>query len=1022
MKSQVRGTLASLVVLAALGLLAVAASSAYGWGAATWEAGTCEGTELSVKNCEYVSPPSEFFTQAAGHPPWGLTGFEVTHSGSGETRVPDGTLKRIRVDVPPGLAADPQTLAACSRAEFKAHACNLLTTKAGFVELEAVVELPVLGNKLLKLKGNVFNLDQEPGLPLLFGIEVEGVEPLVEATQLYLEGHVSYAAEETLKARGVPSGDFHEWFEINNIPPKVKVEVLHVLPLTEANLKTLKSKLFFNGRAGKGNFLTLPSECGPPEKSTSYLELESEDHKLASVATVPPVGVHGCENVPFTPTTQVRPQDSGSDQPDGAVTEVLVPQNEASNEFNTADIAAGHALFPEGLTLNPSAAHGLEACVPAEVHFESPVPAECPGGSKLGTVNIETDLPKGSLSGSVYLAAPNGIPITGPPYAIYIVAESVYDVKVKVEATVTPDPSTGRLKVDVVNSPSHPFNLPQLPFASATLTLNAGPHAPLANPLSCGPAKTESDFIAYSGEGILKEFKPSFPFTTTGCPASTPFALSQSTADSSNKAGAYTHYRFNLGRADGQQYLSRVSTVLPAGLVGAIPSVTLCGEPQAASGSCPAASQIGTATVTAGAGDPYPFSGPVYLTGPYAGAPYGLSIPIEAAAGPFDLGRLTTRATISVDPHSARVIATSTLPTIFKGVPLRLRNISVAVNRENFLFNPTNCGALSTNTTLTSTFNALQGLSSPFAVTSCNTLPFKPSFAAATSASTNPTTLKANGASLRVNLLQGAHEANIHSVVAELPKSLPSRLTTLQKACPEATYAANPFSCPVGSKVGTATVATPVLPDKLKGPAYLVSHGGAAFPDLDLLLEGNGVRVILEGNTNIKNGITTSTFASIPDVPVSSFLLELPTGPNSALTAVGALCTQTLTMPTTVTAQSGAVLKLKTPIAVSGCRTRLKILSKRIAHNRLILRVQTFAAGRVSVKSRYLRTTFRKLAKPGKFTIKVPLSRKGVSAERTHRLKFKARVGFLPKSKAEAASVAFTRVGFNRKSGGKRKH
>jgi hypothetical protein len=1024
MRSRARVGFAGLAVAAALALLALAAASAYGWGAAKWEAGTCEGTEVTVKKCEYVSPPSEFFTQAAGHPPWGLTGFEVTHSGSGESRVPDGTLKRIRVDVPPGLAADPQTLAACSRAEFKAHACNPLTTKAGFVELEAVVELPFpLGNKVLALKGNVFNLDQEPGLPLLFGIEVEGVEPLVEATQLYLEGHVSYATEETLKARGVPSGDFHEWFEINNIPPKVKVEVLHVLPLTEANLKTLKSKLFFNGHAGKGNFLTLPSECGPREKSTSYLELESEDHKLASVATIPPVGVDGCSNVPFTPTTQVKPQPSGYDQPDGAVTEVVVPQNEASNEINTADIAMGHAMLPEGLTLNPSAAHGLEACAPAQVHFESTAPAACPGGSKLGTVNIETDLPKGSLSGSVYLAAPSGTPITGPPYAIYIVAESVYDVKVKVEATVTPDPNTGRLKVDVVNSPSHPFNLPQLPFASATLTLNGGPRAPLANPLGCSPAKTESDFTAYSGEGILKEFGPSFPFTTTGCPAAIPFTLTQSTSETSNKGGAFTNFTFGLSRDDGQQYVSNVRTTLPSGLVGLIPSVTLCPEPGANQGNCPGASQIGTATATAGVGsEPFSFSGPVYLTGPTAGAPYGLSIPIEAAAGPFDLGRVETRVAIGVDAHTARVIATAGLPRIVGGVPLHLRTISVAVTKANFLFNPTNCGALSTNTTLTSTFNASQGLSSPFAVTGCNTLPFKPSFSAATSASTNPTTLKANGASLRVNLLQGAHEANIHSVVAELPKSLPSRLTTLQKACPEATYAANPFSCPVASKVGAATVVTPVLPDKLTGPAYLVSHGGAAFPDLDLLLEGDGVRVILEGNTSIKKGITTSTFASIPDVPASSFVLELPTGPHSALTAVGALCTQTLTMPTTVTAQSGAVLKLKTPIAVSGCRTRIKILSKRIAHHRLILRVQTFAAGRLSVKSRYLRTTFHKFAKPGKFTIKVPLSRKGVNAQRAHKLKFKARIGFVPKSKAEAVSVAFARVGFTHKSSAKRKH
>ncbi len=512
---------------------------------------------------------------------------------------------------------------------------------------------------------------------------------------------------------------------------------------------------------------------------------------------------------------------------------------------------------------------------------------------------------------------------------------------------------------------------------------------------------------------------------------SAPFALSQIDGDSTPKAGAYTAYTFNLTRADGQQYLQKLTTTLPAGLVGAIPSVPLCGEPQASQGACPSSSQIGTATVTAGSGDAYPFSGPVYLTGPYAGAPYGLSIPVEAAAGPFDLGRLTTRATINVDPHSARVIVTSTLPTIFKGVPLRVRTISVAVNRSNFLFNPTNCGGgLSTDTTLGSTFGATQGgLSSPLTVSGCNTLAFKPEFSAAVAASTDPTTLKANGAALTVNLLQGAHQANIHSVLAELPKSLPSRLTTLQKACAEATYDANPYSCPAASKVGSATVTTPVLAQPLKGPAYLVSHGGAAFPDLDLLLEGDGgVRVILESTTNIKNGITTSNFASIPDVPVSSFVLELPTGPNSALTAIGALCTQTLTMPTTVTAQSGVVTKLSTPIAVRGCtggkgKTRIKILSKKIAHNKLVLRVQTFAAGRVSVKNRFLKTTYKKFAKAGKFTIKVPLSRKGISGQRAHKLKFTARVGFLPKAKAEAVSVAYTKVGFTHKRAkGKPKH
>ncbi|HUA73900.1 MAG TPA: hypothetical protein VL988_04010 [Solirubrobacteraceae bacterium] len=768
----------------------------------------------------------------------------------------------------------------------------------------------------------------------------------------------------------------------------------------------------------------MPSNCAAPV--TSYLELETYGpvEKL-SAPTTPPVGVEGCDKVPFAPSASIAPETSQYDTPDGITTDVHVPQFEKSNQINTADIDDAHVTLPEGLTLNPAAVTGLASCSQSQLHKGVAVPVECPAASKIGTVNIETDLPPGSLAGNVYLGQKDGTSaITGlpEPFLIFIDAESVYDVSVRLEGQAVPDPATGRLTVSFLGNP-------QLPFSDLTLTLKGGPQAPLANPLSCAAATTDFTFTPWTG---LAPFSGSTPFAASGCPASTPFSLAQSTGVSPNKAGAYSNYSFTLERPDGDQYLGKVSTTLPAGLVGEIPKLTPCSEPNAQAGTCAASSQIGVATAAVGAGaEPYSFSGPVFLTGPYQGAPYGLSIPIHAAAGPFDLGNVVTHATINVDPHSGRVLVSTTdLPTIFKGVPLRLRRINVTVNRKEFLFNPTDCGPLSTDTLLTSSLGATQGASSPFAVAGCNTLPFKPEFSAATSASTNPATLKANGAALRVNLVQGAHQANIKSVVAELPKSLPSRLTTLQKACPEATYAANPFSCPSGSKVGSATVETPVLPQPLKGPAYLVSHGGAAFPDLDLLLEGdNGVRVILESNTDIKNGITKSTFASIPDVPVKSFVLELPSGANSALTANGTLCTQTLTMPTTVTAHSGAVTKLNTPIAVAGCtgggkgKTRIKILSKKIVHNKLVLRVQIFAAGRVSIKNRNLRTTYKKFAKAGKYTIKAPLSRKGKKGQRLHKLKFKARVGFLPKSKAESISTAFTSVGFKhkaKKKGGKK--
>jgi hypothetical protein len=665
------------------------------------------------------------------------------------------------------------------------------------------------------------------------------------------------------------------------------------------------------------------------------------------------------------------------------------------------------------LTLNPPAANGLGVCTSAQIVIGEAKEAECPKSSKIGTVTIETDLPPGSLTGGVYLASPGGCAITGgtnpagPEYTIYLNTESVYGVSVRLQGTVKPNPSTGRLEVTFVNNP-------QLPFSQLTLTLNGGARAPLANPLVCGNALTEAMFSPYT-TGKPQALTPS-PFVTTGCPNPVPFVLTQTALPANTTAGAYSPYTFNLTRADGQQYLSQISTTLPAGLLGDIPSVTLCGEPRAAVGTCPAASRIGVAKVTAGAGsEPFPLSGNVYLTGPYDNAPYGLSIPVPVLAGPFNLGTVTTRATIKVNPVTARVtVATTNLPTIVGGVPVRLKTLKVEVNRPSFIFNPTNCGALATESTLTSTFNATQGLSSPFQVGNCSALAFKPSFKTATSAKTS----KLNGASLQVSLTQPAHEANMKSVFVELPKQLPSRLTTLQKACPEATFAANPVNCrALGSEVGSATVVTPVLPGHLSGSAYLVSHGGEAFPDLDIVLEGDGVKVILTGNTKITKGITSSTFAAIPDVPVTSFVLNLPVGPHSALTAIGGLCLKPLEMPTTITAQSGAQVKQSTRISVSDCGVR--ILSHRVVKHKLIIKVRTLGAGLIKLKGTGLPTVSRRVSKSSTVTFKLPLTRGGLKAlskaRRKHRkLKISVRVAFTPKQKGQFGSAAATTVTFKR--------
>jgi hypothetical protein len=333
---------------------------------------------------------------------------------------------------------------------------------------------------------------------------------------------------------------------------------------------------------------------------------------------------------------------------------------------------------------------------------------------------------------------------------------------------------------------------------------------------------------------------------------------------------------------------------------------------------------IGHVTAAAGAG-PDPFSvtgGKAFLTGPYKGSPFGLAVTISAKAGPFDLGTVVVRSRIDVDPHTSQITITSDpFPTILQGIPLQVRTVNVTVDRPEFLFNPTNCSPLSVNGTVTSTQGTAANVSSRFQAANCATLAFHPSFRVSTQARTSKTT----GASLDVKVVSGAGQANIGKTVVSLPKQLPARLTTIQQACPEATFAANPASCPAASAIGVGMATTPILTTPVTGPAYLVSHGGAAFPDVVVILQGEGVTVNLVGGVNIKGGITTATYNGIPDVPIGQFELKMSEGPHSGLAANlpakarGSMCGQKLVMPTTITGQNGAVVKQNTKISVTGC-------------------------------------------------------------------------------------------------------
>jgi hypothetical protein len=959
------------------------------------------------------------FTQAAGHPNFGVTDFTVNTEGEFPNAAPAGAaagafVTHVRTDVAPGVVTNPQSPEKCSFAEFgeeltgtglfKAPKCSE-GSKIGENNVVAWLgpEASPKGGDLPLNNNAVYNLVQPKGLASDFGVALKLPIPLTKAelekgfaekghplgkpTEEFLEAQQWYAhtliegsVEWGSEAAGTGKADYHDYFEINVSP---------ALPL-------ISSRLVFNGRSGVGgneDFLTNPSSCsGIGPQTTTTLKLSFANGAAAKAEYSPPIGIANCAAVPFAPGFELTQSSKASDATDALTTEFSLPHHRGGGEVDSSDAKTATVVLPEGITLNPSSVAGLEACTPAQIGLGTKNPIACPEGSKIGTVALNVPgLPNGSLQGSVYLGA-ESLPITKPPYILYVAAESErYGVIVRLRGVTTPNEATGQLTTTFTENPEQPFS-------SLTVHFNGGTLAPLANSLKCEAGTATTQFTPFSGNAAMA---PVSAFEVTGCPATFPFVPAQSTSTEPAQAGGSTTFTVGFGRPQGNQYLAAIRTVLPAGVVGLIPTVTQCVEPAASAGTCSSASQIGTVAVSAGSGSPYTFGGKVYLTGPYEGAPFGLSIVVAPTAGPFELKPVVARARIEVNPSTAQVIATDAkVPSISSGIPTRIRALTVSINRQGFERNPTNCGALATVSGLTGSLGATSTLSTPFMVEGCGALAFAPKFSAASSGKTS----RQNGASLETTISQPAGGANIKSVKVTLPKQLPSRLSTLQKACLEAVFAANPANCPAGSLVGSARANTPTLPGKMTGPAYLVSHGGAAFPDLDLILEANGVRVILVGNTDIKKGITTTTFASSPDVPVSSITVNLPTGPHSALTAFGDLCASPLYMPTVITGQNGKQVKQNTRISLTGCGVR--IVGHKTVGRFAYLTVRTFAAGGITGSGRGVSTVRRNVGS-GESTVslKIPRSRGGFFRTRV-------RVGFTSRSRSVGSSSAFVTVTF----------
>jgi uncharacterized repeat protein (TIGR01451 family) len=686
-------------------------------------------------------------------------------------------------------------------------------------------------------------------------------------------------------------------------------------------------------------FLANPTSCTsePLEATFSSDSWEQPGQEVTANMTFGPMV--GCDRLTLEPSVLAQPTTDLASSPTGLDVELNVPQTYSNPEgLATSHVKKVVVTLPEGMTINPSAGAGLGACTPAQFAEETAQPSPevgCPNDSKLGTVTIQSPAIKEAATGSLYIAQPYDNPFD-TLLGLYIVAR-IPDrgVIVKVAGEAVPNPLTGQLTTTFDEDP-------QLPFSNLTLSFHQGQTSPLVTPAACGTYAATTELTPWSNPLETRTVSSSFQIVGgvdgTACPTGgiPPFAPQLTAGTLDNNAGSYSQFDLRLTRNDGEQSITAFSTELPRGLVGKLAGIPYCPEQDIAlartetgaqaeeAPACPAASQIGSSLVGAGVGGVLVYTpGNIYMAGPYHGAPFSIVSITSAKVGPFDLGTVVVRFALRIDPTTAQVIVdpegSDPIPQIISGIPIHVRDIHVYMDRPEFIFNPTSCAPTTIASSVVGT-NTTASVSSHFQATNCAALAFKPKFKASTSGKAS----RADGASLTASVSypdtpQGS-EANIAKVKVELPKRLPSRLKTLQKACTEQSFAVNPASCPAASAVGMATAHTPVLPVPLTGPAYFVSHGGAKFPELIVVLQGDGVTVDLHGETLIsKRGITSSTFRQVPDVPVSSFELRLPEGPYSALAANGNLCDGKLAMPTELVAQNGAVLKQQTKLTVSGC-------------------------------------------------------------------------------------------------------
>jgi hypothetical protein len=840
-------------------------------------------------------------TQAGGHPFRATGMFSLnTHLFSGGSAAPSEYARSIVTDLPPGFIGNPQAAAQCANtALVQARTCPE-GSQVGNVVISNAPPHSSAGDFTLSA---LYNMKPDRGQAAQFAF-ANGGGPVTVLTAS-VRSDSDYGVR--LTAPAVPQTVNFTGIVLSICGYGAASGGSHFFPTFACNAPT----------PGTTPFLSNPTDCGGPIPTTGLTVNSWENPAVKKTASFASPPLSGCDQLSFEPMISVTPESTKADQPTGLGVHIHIPQVEETGKPATPPLRNAVVTLPQGVVVNPSLAEGLQGCTDAQWSEHDGEAGKCPEASKIGSLEVTTPLLDHKLPGSLYIRQPDtGASRANGLYTLFLeVDDPISGVIVKLRGSVVPDEKTGQLTASFADNP-------QLPFSDLDLSFKGGPNGALITPSACGSYTTQTQLTPWAGPTSTAA-TPTSSFTVDGC-GSGGFKPGFEAGTTDTGAGHYSSFNLRVTRSDGGQNISSIDATLPVGLTAKLAGVPLCGEGEAATGNCPAASQIGTTTVGVGAGSNLlyvPQSGKaptgVYLAGPYKGGPYSLVVKVPAQAGPFDLGTVAVRSAINIDPESAQVsVKSDPLPQILEGVPVAYRDVRVSVDRNQFILNPTNCNQMSVTGQIHSAQNASAGVSSPFKVGGCDKLGFAPKLQLSLKGSTKHAGHPALTAVVKYPQ-QGAY-ANIARAQVNLPHSEFLDQGNLNKTCTKPVLLEG--KCPATSIYGKARAWTPLLEKPLEGPVYLVGGYGYKLPALVADLNGQ-IRVVLKGKVDSgPNKGIRNTFEAVPDAPVEKFVLEMKGGKKySLLENSENLCAKPQHAIARFTAQNGMVAQTK-PLIANDCK------------------------------------------------------------------------------------------------------